>query len=101
MPTATKQKKFSRITLGKKREITIPAKTIKRMGIMPGAKLELRESKEGILLTPAKRKVPRDQKWFYTPRRQKMMQEAYEDVKKGRLRGPFDNVEEFLKDLRS
>ena len=69
------------------------------MGLALGAKLELRESKQRIILTPTKKKIPKDQRWFHTPRWQKMMQEAYEDVKKGRLRGPFDSVEEFIKDL--
>ncbi|TSC76162.1 MAG: Transcriptional regulator, AbrB family [Parcubacteria group bacterium Gr01-1014_33] len=98
----TKQKnKFSRVTLGTRREITIPESTVKRLGLMTGQELELRESKKGILLTPAERKkIPKDQRWFYTLKWQKMMQEAYEDVKKGRLIGPFDSAEEAIRALK-
>ncbi len=83
-----------RVKLGSRRQITIPAETIKRLGLKPGEELELVESEKAIVLVPRKH-IPKDQRWYYTDQWQQMMREAFEDVKKGRLLGPFESVEEF------
>jgi len=88
------------VKLGAKRQITIPAETVKRFGLKPGEELELVESGKAIVLVPRKA-IPKDQQWYYTETWQKMMQEAFDDVEKGRLLGPFDSVEEFKAELRS
>lgn len=91
---------MARVKLGARRQITIPEETVKRLGLAAGEELELVESEKAIVLVPRKH-IPKDQRWYYTDEWQRMMQEAFEDVKKGRMRGPFDNVEEFIQDLRS
>lgn len=88
------------VKLGSKRQITIPADTIKRFGLKPGEELELVESQKTIVLVPRKH-IPKDQQWYYTDEWQKMMQEAFDDLKAGRMVGPFESVEEFINDLRS
>ncbi|HSF30693.1 MAG TPA: AbrB/MazE/SpoVT family DNA-binding domain-containing protein [Candidatus Tectomicrobia bacterium] len=88
------------VKLGSKHQITIPAATIKRFGLKPGEELELVESGKAIVLVPRK-DIPKDQKWYYTETWQKMMQEAFDDVEKGRLLGPFESVEEFKEEVRS
>lgn len=89
-----------RVKGGSRRHITIPAETLKRLGLKPGEELELVESEKMIVLVPRKH-IPKDQQWYYTDQWQRMMQEAFEDLKKGRIRGPFETVEELIKDLRS
>jgi AbrB family looped-hinge helix DNA binding protein len=88
------------VKLGSKHQITIPAETIKRFGLKPGEELELVESGKAIILVP-RRDIPKDQRWYYTDEWQQMMQEAFDDLKQGRMRGPFESAEELIKDLRS
>lgn len=91
---------MARVKLGTQRQIIIPTKTIKRLGLKAGEELELVESKNAIVLVPRKH-IPKDQRWYYSNEWQKMMQEAFKDFEQGRVRGPFDSVEEFINDLRS
>jgi AbrB family looped-hinge helix DNA binding protein len=91
---------MARVKLSARRQITIPAETAKRLGLKAGEELELVESEKAIVLVPRKH-IPKDQQWYYTDEWQKMMQEAFDDLKHGRMRGPFENVEEFIHDLRS
>ncbi len=87
------------VKLGSKRQITIPAETIKRFGLKPGEELELVESGKVIVLVPRK-DIPKDQRWYYTDEWQKMMQEAFEALKKGEMIGPFDTAEEAIRALK-
>ena len=89
-----------RVKLGTRRQITIPKETIKRLGLTPGEELELVESEELIVLVPRKR-IPKDQEWYYTDEWQRMMREAFEDLKAGRMAGPFESAEDLIKELRS
>lgn len=91
---------MSRVKLGTRRQITLPAETVKRLGIMPGEELELVEHEKVIMLVPRKH-IPKDQQWYYTEEWQRMMREAFDDLKAGRVAGPFTNVEELIQDLNS
>ena len=104
MPTTTlitkKNGRGSKIKIGLRRQITIPVNTMKRFGLIAGAELDMVEHKEAIVLVP-RTHIPKDQEWYHTKTWQKMMREAFEDLKRGRVAGPFDNVEELLKELHS
>jgi AbrB family looped-hinge helix DNA binding protein len=104
METSTHHRKgaltMPTVKLGSKHQITIPRETIKRFGLKPGEELELVESGKAIVLVPRK-DIPKDQRWYYTDEWQKMMQEAFDDLKHGRMAGPFESVEDFINDLRS
>jgi len=41
------------------------------------------------------------QQWDDSDAWQRMMQEAFDDLKKGKVAGPFESMEELIKDLRS
>lgn len=73
---------------------------MKRYGLTAGEELDLVEHKDMMVLVPSKR-IPRDQRWYHTPRWQRMMREAFEDLKKGRALGPFDTVEEAIRALKT
>lgn len=68
-----------------------------------------REDYERLLGLPKKRKatikpkeiIPEDQKWFWTKEWQKKEREADKDIKKGRVYGPFTNVKDLIKSLKS
>ncbi|MBI4639728.1 MAG: AbrB/MazE/SpoVT family DNA-binding domain-containing protein [Candidatus Tectomicrobia bacterium] len=83
-----------RVKLGTRRQITLPAKTLKRLGMTAGEEFEVVEHDKAVILVPRKH-IPKNQQWYYTDEWQKMMQEAFEDVKAGRMIGPFESVEEF------
>ena len=138
-----------RVKLGTRRQITIPAETVKRFGLKAGEELELVETDEGILMKPvvaakppaAARLTPKeqrmleqakakiavintditaatgltkeearvaakvglidpDQTWWWLESWQQGEREAAEDLKAGRVSGPFESVEELIRDLR-
>jgi antitoxin MazE len=91
---------MARVKLSARRQITLPAEITKRLGLKAGEELELVESEKAIVLVPRKH-IPKDQRWYYTDEWQQMMQEAFDNLKKGRMAGPFNSVEEFMNDLRS
>jgi AbrB family looped-hinge helix DNA binding protein len=91
---------MARVKLGKRHQVTIPVQTIKRLGLKAGEELELVESEKAIVLVPRKH-IPKDQRWYYTDEWQKMMQEAFEDLKAGRMHGPFDTAEEAIRALKN
>src|SRR5919201_3678991 len=99
--TTTKRRDpMARVKLSAQRQITIPAETAKRLGLKAGEELELVESEKAIVLVPRKH-IPKDQQWYYTDEWQQMMQEAFDDLKHGRMLGPFESVEEFKQSLQA
>jgi len=89
-----------RVKIGTRHQVTIPAETFKRLGLAAGEELELIEHDKMLVFVPAKH-VPKDQRWYYIEEWQRMMQEAFEDLKRGAVAGPFEGVEELIADLRS
>jgi AbrB family looped-hinge helix DNA binding protein len=89
-----------RVKIGTRHQVAIPAEILKRLGLSAGEELELIENDKMLMLVPAKH-IPKDQQWYYTEEWQRMMQEAFADLKRGAVAGPFENVEELLTDLRS
>ena len=91
---------MSRVKIGTRHQVTIPAQILKRLGLVVGEELELIPHKKMLVFVPAKR-IPKDQQWYYTPKWQRMMQEAFEDLKRGAVAGPFESVDGLIADLRS
>lgn len=48
-----------------------------------------------------KKAISKDQSWFWTKEWQKKEREADEDIKKGRVYGPFSNAKDLIKSLKS
>lgn len=80
-------------------QITLPAQIRALLNIDIGDYLEPKIQRNTIVLMP-KKIVDSDQSWYWSKKWQKMEREADEDIAKGNLIGPFDNVEDFLKDLK-
>jgi len=81
-------------------QITIPNSLRKQLKISEGDYLEIESQQGKLVMKPAKLIHP-DHEYFYTKEWQKGEAEADEDIKKGRLAGPFDNIEDLLKELKS
>ena len=75
--------------------ITIPKKKVKK------GELVLIPKKEYERLLSISKIISEDQLWFWTKEWQKREKEAEEDIKAGRIFGPFSSGKELLKSLRS
>lgn len=88
------------VKLGPKHQITIPLEIYRKLNLEVGDILEAEERGEGIFLIPQKL-IPKDQAWFFSEEWQTKEREADKDIKEGRVRGPYDNIKDLLKDLKS
>ena len=64
-------------------------------------KKKLKKPKPSFGLTKKPKKISKDQEWFWTKEWQKKEKEADEDIKKGRIEGPFNNAKDLIKSLHS
>jgi AbrB family looped-hinge helix DNA binding protein len=85
--------------IGPKHQITIPKDIFEALNLEVGDFLEASIEDGSIVLVP-KKLIPKDQAWFWTEEWQKGEKEADEDIKAGRLIGPFESVKEFKKALK-
>ena len=83
-----------------KKQITIPVEVFKKLRLEIGDFLDVRADKDRIIITPQKL-VSKDQLWFWTKEWQEKEREAGEDIKAGRISGPFKSAKELLKSLKS
>lgn len=75
------------VKIGASRQVIIPKKIHDRLGLEPGDYLEVELKDDTVVLTP-KALV------------EKRLVEALEDVRHGRINGPFRSASEMLKSLR-
>jgi len=81
------------IKVGPKYQVTIPKAAREAIGLDVGDLVEATVIKDGILLRP---KVLMDKH----PEIEKRLQEAEEDIKAGRVYGPFTSAKEMILSLR-
>lgn len=82
-----------KVKLGPNRQITLPATTVKHLGLSVGEELEIVEGENAVMLVPRKG-IPKDQRWYHTEAWQEMMREAFQDQRRGKMLGPFGSVKE-------
>jgi len=75
--------------------ITIPKNLIKEKDLIV---LPLKEYRQLLSIFKA---IPKDQLWFWTKEWQKKERESEEDIRRGKIKGPFSSGEDLLKSLRS
>jgi len=85
------------VKVQKNKNITLPMWIIHRFRLGAGDFVRMEETREGVLLKPAKLVDP-SQAYFWTKEWQGGEQEAEEDIRKGRVKA-FKNVKELIKDL--
>ena len=79
-------------------QVSIPKAIRDQLHLEEGDLLEVAERDGQIVMIP-KRLIDADQAWFWTPEWQKGEREADEDIKAGRLSGPFKTIDELKKHL--
>jgi len=77
-------------------QVSIPKEIRDRLRIEQGDFIEVTERAGEIVMVP-KKMVDADQAWFWSAEWQQGEHEADEDIKAGRVAGPFRNVEEMKK----
>ena len=79
-------------------QVSIPKEIRDKIRIEQGDFIEVSERDGEIVMTP-KKLIDADQAWFWTQEWQKGEREADEDIKAGRVSGPFKTIEELKKHL--
>jgi len=87
------------VKVQKNKNITLPTGVMNRFHIHLGDFVRLEETKDGVVMKPAKLVDP-SQAYFWTKEWQVGEREADEDLRKGRLK-KFKSVKELMKDLQS
>ena len=87
------------IHVGSKHQVTLPKEIVRKMRLSSGDPLEVACEGDAIVLRPQVH-VPRDQAYFWSRDWQAGEREAEEDIRAGRVHGPFRNVSEMKRFLR-
>jgi AbrB family looped-hinge helix DNA binding protein len=81
-------------------QVSIPKTVRDALGLQEGDYVEVEERDGEIVMVP-KRLIDADQAWFWTPEWQAGERVADEDIKAGRLSGPFKTMDELKKHLEA
>jgi antitoxin MazE len=81
-------------------QITIPNNIRRKLKIAEGDYLEIEEHNNKFVLKPVKMVHP-DEAYFHSKEWQAGEREADKDIAEGKLIGPFDNVKDSLKALKT
>ncbi len=92
--------KMSLVTIKKHYQITIPSKLRKLLKIGIGDILEA-EIKDNKLILKPKELIDKDQAWFWTKEWQQEEKQADQDIKTGKVAGPFKDAKTLLKNLKA
>lgn len=88
------------IHVGVRNQVTLPKAIVKQCRLKPGDPVEIAFDGERIILEPQVH-IPRSQAYFWTKEWQAAEREADEDIRRGRVHGPFKTVKDLIKSLRS
>ena len=88
---------MSLVRVGTKNQVVIPKSVRSLLGVRPGDYVEIAFEKNRALIKP-KKIVDRDEP--IGPGTRESLRRALDDVKKGKVHGPFQSAEELLAALR-
>ncbi|MBF0549715.1 MAG: AbrB/MazE/SpoVT family DNA-binding domain-containing protein [Deltaproteobacteria bacterium] len=80
-------------------QVTLPRALRKKLGIVEGDSVEMKEEDGHIILQKVKI-IPDDQAYFWTPEWQAGEAEADRDLAEGNFIGPFDKAKDCIKALK-
>jgi len=89
---------LSKIT--RNHQVSIPKAIRDRLNLHEGDYVEVEERDGEIVMVP-KKLIDADQAWFWTPEWQAGERAADEDIKAGRVSGPFKTIDELKKHLEA
>ena len=81
-----------------RRQVVIPKEIFETLKLKTGDYLEATIDNGKIVYVP-KQLVDRDA-WYWSDEGQKHIGEAFDDIKKGRVTGPFNTAKDLVKSLR-
>ena len=81
-------------------QVSIPKDIRDRLGLQEGDYVEFEERDGEIVMVP-KRLIDADQAWFWTPEWQAGERAADDDIKAGRVSGPFKTMDELKRHLEA
>ena len=87
------------VHLGVKNQLTLPKNIIQEAHLSPGDALEIIFEGDQIILRPQIH-VPREQAYFWTKDWQEGERAADEDIRHGRVSGPFNDMKSLKKSLK-
>lgn len=90
---------MSIVKVKEKYQIVIPEDARKKLGVNVGDMLDIEEKGGRLILKPVI-VVDKSQAWFWTPEWQKAEREADDDIKAGRVSGPFTKADDLIAHLR-
>ena len=88
------------VKVKKHSQITIPHDIRRKLKIVEGDYLEIEEHNNELVLRPVKMIRP-DEAYFHTKEWQAGEREADKDITEGNVIGPFDNIKDALKALKT
>ena len=88
------------VKVKKHSQITIPHDIRRKLKIVEGDYLEIEEHNNELVLRPVKMIHP-DEAYFHTKEWQAGEREADKDITEGNVIGPFDNIKDALKALKT
>ena len=88
------------VKIRKNYQITLPRHLRHKLNLSQGGYLEIEIQNESIVLKPVKVIQP-DQEYFYTKQWQEKETEVDDEIRRGDIVGPFDNVKDALKALKT
>ena len=77
-------------------QVSIPKEIREALRLAEGDVIEVQERDGEIVMVP-KKLIDADQAWFWSPEWQEGEREVEEDIRSGRLVGPFRSIEELKK----
>ncbi len=90
------------IKITKNFQVTLPAKLRNIFKLKEGDYLEANVKNGAFVFKPKKMvDIDSDQAWFWTDEWQEKERQADEDIKKGNVSGPFDNIDDCLNALKN
>ena len=81
-------------------QVTLPGNLRKKINISEGDYMDIEIKNNGLFIKPVK-SINSDQEYFFTKEWQKDEKEADEDIKNGKLSGPFSSSKELMKHLKN
>ncbi len=93
-------KNMSLVKIKRYCQITLPSPIRKKFNLDEGDYLEIEEKEGNIVLRPVQ-VVQKEQLYFYSKEWQVDEAEADKDIAAGKMLGPFDNVDDFAKAMKS
>ena len=97
--TVIKEALMTLVKLKRHHQITVPSALCKKFNLGVGDYMEIEDHDDKIVIKPVKMVHP-DQAYFYTKEWQKGEAEVDQELAKGEVVGPFDNIKDALKALK-